>query len=70
MNIKVGEYLQIIISDHGVGKFDQTTITKGGMGQGNILKRAMEIGATVEFENKKGYTVKFSLPFSKISSLD
>ena len=70
MNIKVGKFLEITISDHGVGKSDQPQTTKGGMGQGNIIKRATEIGATVDFENIKGYTVKFSLPFDKISVLD
>jgi signal transduction histidine kinase/ligand-binding sensor domain-containing protein len=70
MNIKVGKSLDIIISDHGVGKSDQPEKTKGGVGYGNMIKRAVEIGATVDFENKKGYTVKFSLPFDKISQLD
>ena len=64
IEVSVDKRLKIVFSDNGVGlQGDLATLAKGGgNGISNLKKRALELGASVDFINEKGLTVVFDMP--------
>jgi len=70
LKIVLDKRIRIWFSDNGEGlQQDMSTLTTGGgNGINNLLKRAAEMGATVQFINEKGLTIVFDMPLKNFDN--